>query len=167
MPKKYIAGVDPGTYGAICLYNTQYKPHQLDERLIMFDMPTLEIRRNGKKRTQIDLYALGRFVDEHAADIEHAYIENPQGMPGMASNATYRLGLNAGIAQMAFAASFIGMDLVAPATWKKAMGLTKDKDLSRLKASQLLPACAGHWARAKDDGRAEAFLLVYWGMNKK
>jgi hypothetical protein len=153
---KYICGIDPGTYGCIALYHPE-KP------LILFDMPTLEISRNGKKRIQIDLYALARFVDEHSSQIKRAIIENPQGMPGQASNATYRLGLNCGIAQMVIAASFIPMELVAPSTWKRTMGLSKDKDASRLKASQIAPQWSAQWSRVKDDGRAEAFLLAVWG----
>jgi crossover junction endodeoxyribonuclease RuvC len=154
---KYVCGVDPGTFGAICLYNPELP-------LILFDMPILKISRNGKERNQIDLYALARWVDEHSKDIKHAYIENPQGMPAMASNSTYRLGLNCGIAQMAIAANLIPMTLIAPATWKKAMGLGKSKDDSRLKASQLCPVQSSLFSRAKDDGRAESLLLAIYGL---
>lgn len=157
---KYIAGIDPGLNGAICLY-TPNMP------LIIFDMPTLEINRNGKKRNQIDLYALARWIDDNSQKIEKAYIENPQGMPAMASNATYRLGLNVGIIQMAIASAFIPMELVAPATWKKAMKLGKNKDESRLMASQIAPYESHNWSRIKDDGRAEAFLLVKWAEGRK
>lgn len=159
MSKNYIAGIDPGSHGAICLYNKDLPP-------IIFDMPTLEIKRNGKKRTQIDLYALAKFIDLHSKDIIKAYIENPQGMPGMASNSTYRLGLNVGIAQMAIASAFIPMQLLAPHAWKKDVGVTKDKDSCRLKASQISPLNSHHWARAKDDGRAESFLIAWYGTNK-
>jgi crossover junction endodeoxyribonuclease RuvC len=152
---KYLLGFDPGTNGAICLYRP--------DDIVMFDMPTLDITRNGKKRQQIDLYELGRFIDKHSADIQEAFIENPQGMPGMASNATYRLGLNVGIAQMAVASAFIPMTLIAPATWKKSMGLSSDKDASRLKASQLFPQWSHHWSRVKDSDRAEALLIAIYG----
>lgn len=171
MTDKYIAGIDPGNTGAICIYNPNHHPSVLNEGksvvIEMFDMPLLEITRNGKKRNQIDLYALARFIDKWSPCISKAYIENPQGMPGMASNSTYRLGLNCGIVQMAIASAFIPMELVAPATWKKQMGLTKNKDGSRLKASQIAPLASGIWARVKDDGRAEAFLLAYWGIKNK
>ena len=154
---KYLLGVDPGISGAFCLYAP-------NEALVIFDMPALTITRNGKERRQIDLYALARWIDNHAKLIKKAYIENPQGMPQMASNATYRLGLNVGIAQMAVASAFIAMDLIAPATWKKAMGLTNgNKDASRLKASQINPSCSNMFSRVRDDGRAEAFLLAKYG----
>ena len=153
---KYILSCDPGLNGCFCLYRK-------DEPLILIDMPILEITRNGTKKHQIDLYALANIIDKHSTSIEKAFIENPQGMPGMASNATYRLGLNCGIAQMAIAANFIPMTLVAPATWKKSMGLSKDKDACRLIASQNFPNDAHNWARKKDDGRAESALLALWG----
>lgn len=156
--KKYVLGADPGNHGAICLYNEQ--------EIVLFDMPLLKISRNGKVREQIDLYELARFIDKHAVDIKEAYIENPQGMPGMASSSTYRLGLNVGVLQMAIASSFIPMELVAPATWKKAMGLGKSKDDSRLKASGIAPQWSHHWNRKCDDGRAESFLIAIWGIKK-
>ena len=154
---KYVLGCDPGNNGAIALYNP--------EELVIFDMPLLEITRNGKKRHQIDLYALAKFIDHHAVNIEKAYIENPMGMPGMASNSTYRLGLNVGIAQMAIASAFIPMRLISPNQWKKSMGLSKDKDASRLKASQMFPQWSEYWNRSKDDGRAEALLICKFGLD--
>lgn len=160
-----IAGIDPGLNGAICLYD----PLQLDRKnnrvgviIDIFDMPTFEIKRNGKKRREIDLYALARWIDNHH-DITKAYIENPQGMPGMSSNSTSQLGQNVGIAKMAIASRFIPMELLAPATWKKRMGLTKDKDSCRRKASQIIPSCSHMFSRVKDDGRAESFLIAYYG----
>lgn len=154
-----VAGIDPGICGAICLYDPATE--RIEE---IFDMPTIEITRNGSKRRQIDLYALARWMDEHAKDIKKAFIENPQGMPGMAANATYQLGHSVGVIKMAVAANLIPMDLISPQAWKKTMALTKDKDSCRLRASQLSPKHADLWARKKDDGRAEAFLLTQYGL---
>jgi len=155
---KYILGVDPGLSGCLCLYRA--------EDVIFFDMPTLEITRNGKKKRQIDLYALARFVDEYAANIEKAIIENPGAMPGQGSTSMFAFGFGCGAAQMVVAANFIPMELVHPATWKKSMGLSKDKASSRLKASQMFPQWAHHWARVKDDGRAEALLITIYATTK-
>lgn len=52
---------------------------------------------------------------------------------------------------------------VAPATWKKALGLDKDKDKSRAMAAKLFPGLAEQLKRKKDDGRAEALLIAYYG----
>lgn len=154
MTAHLICGIDPGLSGAIALYNA------LDEQVItIIDMPTYEIK--GKR--EIDLYALGRFFDMHAESIKLAVIEKPGAMPQQGVSSTFKFGENCGIARMAVAAHFIPMKLVPPAQWKKAMGLTADKDSSRRLASQKLPAFSHLWARVKDDGRAEALLLAIYG----
>jgi hypothetical protein len=53
-----------------------------------------------------------------------------------------------------------------PSEWKKALNLSPDKDESRAKASQFFPACSSQWTRKKDDGRAEAALIAWFGMGK-
>ena len=62
------------------------------------------------------------------------------------------------------AANFIPLTMVAPLKWKRALGVPADKDGARARASQLLPAHAGLWCRVKDDGRAEAALIAYYGV---
>ena len=56
---------------------------------------------------------------------------------------------------------------VDPAAWKKSMHLTSDKNASRALASQYFPDASDQWARVKDDGRAEAALIAYYGWSKK
>jgi hypothetical protein len=56
---------------------------------------------------------------------------------------------------------------VPPATWKKHFGLSTDKDASRAYASSVFPDQSNLWARKKDDGRAEAALIAYYGWRKK
>ena len=153
---KYILGIDCGLSGALCLYSS-------GEPLIIFDMPTHEITKNGKKKKQIDTYALGKFIDTHGLNVEKSIIEMPSAMPGQGVTSSWNFGLNVGIMLGVIAANFIPMQLVAPATWKKAMKLSKDKDASRLRASQMAPHEAHNWTRVKDDGRAESFLLAVWG----
>jgi hypothetical protein len=41
-----------------------------------------------------------------------------------------------------------------------------DKDVSRQRASALLPRHSGLWLRKKDDGRAEAALIAYYGAGR-
>lgn len=153
---KYICGIDPGLSGAICLYHKDWTP-------LFLDMPVHEITKNGKKKRQLDLYTLGRFFDEHSPDIKMAIIEAPNAMPGQGVTSCFNFGFNCGAIQGIVAANMISMKLVAPVTWKKAMGLSKDKDASRWKASQIDPGASHFWSRVKDDGRAEAFLLAKYG----
>lgn len=56
---------------------------------------------------------------------------------------------------------------VDPSAWKKSMHLTSDKNASRALASQYFPDCSDQWQRVKDDGRAEAALIAYYGWGKK
>lgn len=53
------------------------------------------------------------------------------------------------------------VDQVRPTVWKRALGLGKDKEASRLKAMQLFPSA--DLRRKKDQGRAEALLLAVYG----
>lgn len=168
----YICGVDPGLSGAICLMlppgGVTYvdKNEPTPEPIIIMDMPTHEITVNGKKKKQLDLYTLGRFFDKHSKLITKAFVEKPNAMPGQGVSSCFNFGFNCGAIQGIIAANFIPMELVHPASWKKYMSLTKDKDSCRLKASQIAPQHAHYWSRAKDDGRAESFLLVMYGLKK-
>lgn len=158
---KYILGIDPGAHGALAFYD----PDNND--LQVFDMPVHIITKNGKKKTTIDLYQLGSILDIWRNDVRHAWVENVNALPGQGVTSMFNFGFAAGCAQMAVAANAIPMSLVAPAVWKRAMGLTNDKDASRRVASMLLPKHANNWPLVKHDGRAEATLLAFYGSKVK
>jgi crossover junction endodeoxyribonuclease RuvC len=84
-------------------------------------------------------------------------------MPAQGVTSAFNFGFAAGALQGLVAGNAIPMHLVAPLTWKRHYKLSADKDASRRRASQLFPAHSHLWARAKDDGRAEAVLLAYYG----
>lgn len=155
---KYLAGIDPGLSGAIALM-------RLDDvgPLEILDMPTFQVMVNGKKRRRFDLTALARWFDLHAKDIKEVVLENPQARPAMNSASVFGLGFSVGVAQAMVSAHFVPIRLVAPAAWKKAMGLTADKDATRMIASQRLPTSAHLWPNKGHDGRAEAALLALYG----
>jgi crossover junction endodeoxyribonuclease RuvC len=152
-------GVDPGLSGAIAVYRPG------DGHVQCFDMPTYEIK--GKRH--VDLYGIARIVDTFHLQIKLAVIEEVGARPGQGVSSMFKFGFNAGAAQMAVAANFIPMRTVGPGVWKRAMGLPAgaDKDASRRRASQLLPHFSHLWARAKDDGRAEAVLLAIFGSKEQ
>ncbi len=165
---KYLLGIDPGLSGAITLYRKQPKLE-----VATIDMPTHEITTNGKKRSQLDLYQLAGFFDMWADQIDKAVIEQPNAMPSvpdktgkrrsMGAQSAFNFGHACGTVQAMAAAHFIPMRLVRPNRWKAAMGLSSDKDASRLLASQLLPGFAHLWPLKKHDGRAESALLALYG----
>ena len=153
-----IAGIDPGLDGALVLYDPSHA-----EPPKVYDMPTYDITTNGKRKCQLNLYELARILDVHAPTVKSAVIEEPAAMPGQGVSSMFKFGFNCGVAQAIVAAHFIPTKLTRPSAWKKAMGLTSDKDASRKLASQMMPQHARLWARVKDDGRAEALLLAIWG----
>lgn len=146
-------GIDPGLSGAIAVYN----PDTGD--LDVWDMPVHEIK--GKK--QIDLYQLGVLIDSVKHKIKMAVIEAVHSMPAQGVASSFNFGFAAGAAQGVVAANLIPMTLVPPAVWKRAMGLSADKDVSRQRASQLLPKHSNQWPLKKNDGKAESALLAYYG----
>lgn len=168
----YICGVDPGLSGAICLLAeggsvTFVKNNEPTlGPIIFFDMPIHEITVNGKKKRRLDLYALGKFFDEHSKNISRAIVEDVTASPQMGVTSSFSFGFSAGAIQGIIAANFISMARVSPRTWKKAMGLTADKDACRRQASEMYPGFCHLWGRAKDDGRAESLLLAHYGLQK-
>jgi len=147
---KFILGIDPGLSGALAFFDPE------TEELEVHDMPVHVIN----KKNHIDLYALALLVDSYP--VKKAIIENPGAMPGQGVTSMFRFGYACGVAQAMVAAHLIPMDLVRPAKWKKAMGLTKDKDACRQRASQTWPQHAKLWPLKKHDGRAEAALLALY-----
>ena len=151
---RYILGVDPGLSGALAFYDPK-----LNE-LLVWDMPTHEIKVSGKKKRVIDIYALANIVDNLAAETRIAAVEEVGAMPRQGVTSCFSFGFAAGCAQMAIAANGIALKTVRPAVWKRDMRITADKDNARREASRLLPKHAGLWTLVKHDGRAEAALLA-------
>lgn len=155
--RRYTIGVDPGLSGAVALYDPD------GPELHVIDMPTHAITVGRSKRRQLDLYQLGQWFDLHGPSVKRAIIEEVSAMPKQGVSSTFAFGFAAGAVQGIVAAQFIPMQLVRPHQWKRALGLTSDKDASRRLASRMLPRFSSLWARVKDDGRAEATLLAIYG----
>lgn len=148
-----ILGIDPGAGGAIVSYN--------GTELLVHDMPTFQIKKGKSLRTRIDTRGLLKIFREEKPD--HVFIEQVSAQPGNGAASAFSFGW----ACCAIEACLIALDIphtyVTSMKWKKIMGCPKEKDGSRLRASQLLPAYAENWDRKKDDGRAEAALISLYG----
>lgn len=153
---KTILGIDPGLSGALAFLD--------DNELLIFDIPTLEITRNGKKKRQINLSALLSILETNKAD--HAFLESVNAMPGQGVSSMFQMGRGFGQIEMALMAAKLPVTYVTPQVWKKHYGLSKDKDASRQRASQLMPQWANNWDLKKHDGRAESALISLWGKSK-
>jgi crossover junction endodeoxyribonuclease RuvC len=152
-----VIGIDPGLSGALALYMPD------TEALDVRDMPTFVLPKGGTgKRTELDLYGLAAIIDGWSALKVRAVVEMVSSSPQMGVASAFSFGGSYWAARMALAAQFIPTELVAPQVWKRDLKVPAAKDGARARASAFLPRHAHNWARAKDDGRAEASLIALW-----
>lgn len=152
-----ILGIDPGLHGAVACYEP------VMESLVIYDMPVNEITSNGKKRLFLNAASLAAQLSPASDGIEFAVLENVHSMPAQGVASSFKFGRVFGAIEGVLAALKIPVRYVEPSVWKRAYELTADKDASRRRASERLPAHAALWARKKDDGRAESALLALYG----
>ena len=151
-------GIDPGASGALALYDAE-----ANRIMKLYDMPTHTITVSGKKRKRIDQHALDRFMEEFEAYWPRLLaIEDVHSMPLQGVTSAFSFGKAAGCVEQAAVCHKLPISLVDPAAWKRAMGLTKDKDSCRRAASRLIPSAAHHWPLKGHDGRAEAAILAVY-----
>ncbi len=140
-------GIDPGKNGAMAIIDGD------DMSLTVHDMPqTIDGRRE---------------LLSQIGAVRSCWIEKPY-FPRM-------IGINNAVTiaqaygEMRACLFFAGIPTheVTPQVWKKHFGLSSDKDASRAHASMVFPDYSELWARKKDDGRAEAALVAYYGWRKR
>jgi len=148
-----VCGIDPGFGGALAILNDHGDCHVLS-------MPTI----GEKAQAVINSAMVARFLDEF--DVEFAIVEKAQAMPRQGVSSTFKYGVAYGQILAVVQCSLIPYELVTPQQWKREMGLSKDKEQSRLKATQRLPRAAKYWERKMDHGRAEAALLALWRLER-
>lgn len=163
MNQAYI-GADPGLSGAIAVYVPPLPMTAGGPYVEVHDMPVNKI--DGKKH--IDLWRLADIAKQWAKshEVKVALVESVHSMPGQGVASMFKFGFSAGALQQAIVSAGLPMTLITPASWKAILGLrggAENKHLSRELASRLFPTYAYLWAREKDDGRAEAVLLAYYG----
>ncbi len=155
-----IIGIDPGMGGGIAILSRDLKDN------IVYDMPTLEISKNGNLRRMIDIPKLIAIIksDDFNGFPEHVFIEKVSAQPGNGAASAFTFGFGCGVIEAVVVAIGLPFTYVTAMKWKKEMECPKDKDGARMRASQLLPNMAHNWDRKKDDGRAEAALIALWGI---
>lgn len=152
--KDCILGIDPGMKGALACYCD-------DADLWVRDVPTFKDTRGN----QIDLYQCVHCLNEAMKiyNITMAYIEQVHAMPKQGVSSMFKFGKVCGALEGIVASAGIPMTSVTPQKWKKELSVPKHKDAARQRASELMPNHAYLWKRVKDDGRAEASLIAYYG----
>lgn len=148
-------GCDPGLTGAVAAVDAHGHVHLLE------DLPTIT-RGNGRVKQELDPAGLAHLLRPIASDIEIAVVEQVGSMPGQGVASVFSLGHTSGVIAGVISALGIPLQLVAPAVWKKAHGLGRDKTMSRTVASRLYPEVSLH--RVKDHNLAEALLLARYAM---
>lgn len=152
-PRPYIMGIDPGLSGAVAVLDPVAKAV-----IGIHDMP---VHTDKKGKRQLDIYALAMTIDSYSHEVRFAVIEKVAAMTGREGRQSmFRFGYVTGIATGILGAYMVPIVQAEPAAWKSAMGLPRDKGLSRRKAAALFPDSARYFERAKDDGRAEALLMA-------
>jgi crossover junction endodeoxyribonuclease RuvC len=148
-----IVGIDPGAKGALAF---------LDDDGTLLDAQDMPLA-GGEVSEALIANALRMRSATFA--IAHAYVERVHSMPKQGVTSTFTFGTGYGLVRGVLAGLGIGVTLVPPQEWKRAMRLPKgaDKEVSRLRALQIWPARADLFALKKHEARGEAALIALYG----
>ncbi len=141
-------GIDPGLQGAISLLVD-------DGESLVYDLPTI----GDKSLEWIDGGALQSLILQHPGK-RWAYVERVSAMPKQGVSSSFKFGVGFGAVLGVLQALQIPIEFVTPATWKRAMHVSDEKQASLDKARLLFPAC--DLRLKKHHGRAEALLIAQW-----
>ncbi len=148
-----VIGIDPGLTGAIAIYD--------GSRVIVEDVPSVKGKVRGNDLNYVGLCDI---MDVQFSHADHAYIEQVGAMGNQqGASSVFKFGSVYGAIIAAVAFVHVPYTLVPAMKWKGDLGLSKDKERSRARALQLFPKDASYFSRKKDDDRAEAALLAWYG----
>lgn len=155
-----IMGIDPGLKGGVAFYD--------GTELRVFATPVVSesFVKNGKKsqRNLMDLNMLVTLIREHEPD--EAFLEKVAARSGQGVTSMFRFGTNYGEFRGVLAAFKLTWHEVTPQEWKRAYGLTSEKDGSLETARGLFPDNGLDFKLKKHDGLAEAALIAKFGFDK-
>lgn len=155
-----ILGIDPGASGALALLHH-------GELVEVLDMPTRQVTlAGGAVKTRIDGRALAAAIQALAPS--WAFLEQVSSHAGEGPMGAFAFGRSVGVVEGVLGAIELQATEVPPQTWKRVVGVRKGPDgdrktPARLKAAALFPKHAAAFARKKDDGRADAALVAWYG----
>lgn len=140
-----ILGIDPGRNGA----------------LAVLDCETLQVVTHDMPDSTPALHDLIADLPQ----IRVCCLEQIHAGPQMARRTIGVMFEGFGVLKGALSWRSIPVQTVRPSVWKAALNVPAGKTAARRRASEFFPNCAEQWVRAKDDGRAEAALLAWYGLN--
>ena len=161
LPGKLVLGIDIGACGAIAVLT------EAGELVHVEDMPVLNDGPAGRRAVNPPL--LAEIISR--AHASHAFIEFVGARPGEGATGAFAFGRSRGVVEGVCGALSVPATHIAPAAWKRAVGIPPGpdgaKDAARAEAIRRWPAKATPFARAKDDGRAEAALIAVAGLLRR
>jgi crossover junction endodeoxyribonuclease RuvC len=159
-----IIAFDIGVVGAGAILTIEEQQIKIEE---IFDMPVLNDGPAGRRAVNAPLLA-GIVFKSHATQ---AFIEFVGARPGEGAVGAFAFGRSRGIVEGVVGAAGIPATHIAPAAWKRTIGISPGKegakDAARAEAIRRWPSHAHLFARVKDDGRAEACLIGVAGLMRQ
>jgi crossover junction endodeoxyribonuclease RuvC len=152
-----ILGVDPGLTGALAVFDT------LLDILIVEDMPISAAPGANTKRKEVSAAWLTATIRAMAPD--EAYVERVHALPKQGVSSVFSFGQSYGLVRGVLGGLAVPCHLITPQEWKRSLRLGADKSAARAMAANLFPASSERFRRVRDDGRAEAALLAWFGTN--
>lgn len=122
-------------------------------------------RRAVRNRRVLNSWKLNSLIRESAGNTSLRVVsENIQPMPGRGVVSTATFLRTIGILEGICIAHCVPYEAISPSVWKRALGLSKQKDKSLAKAKMLFP----HWAeKISNHNLAEALLLLYYYLTSR
>jgi crossover junction endodeoxyribonuclease RuvC len=153
-----ILAIDIGVTGAMAIIDAEKRLLEVFDLPVLADGPASRRTINGPLLAEL-------VFGSHAI---RAYVETVGPRPGEGAVGAFAFGRSRGVVEGVLAAAGIPITFIAPAQWKRIVGIPpgKDgaKDAARSKAIGLWPGEATRFARVKDHGRAEACLIGVAGL---
>lgn len=143
---RVLIGIDPGRKGALAILDAEA------HRVTCHDMPDTTA-------------ALHDFI-AGLPPVHFAAVERPFYPAHVGTKHVATMAFHFGVLIGALAWRSIPVVEVEPNKWKSKLGLSSSKSASREMASRLFPDDAHQWRLVKQDGRAEAALIAWWGIGK-
>lgn len=148
-----VAGIDPGANGAVAVIDSDMNVRLLVDMPKRNDVMVLIIRNNN-------IYP------------DKTFLEDVHALPRESSVASFTFGKNCGKAEL-LAEALGNVYLVTPSVWKKHCNLVRNKEETKTQykhrsielAKKLFPEVEKQLTASKD-GRAEALLIAYFGLQR-
>lgn len=153
--RRWTIGVDPGNSGALAAIDP------IMGRLAILDMPVRTFGATANRR-EVNAASVAQWFNRHPPSV--VYLEEVWGLKGDGGVNGFTFGDGYGVIRGVAAGLECDLVKVRATIWKARMKVNSDKDWSRERASQLFPSAAEFFQRKKDDGRAEAALIAFYGI---